>query len=135
RIMTRDDIEITLPNSLIANSKIINESGGYAENERIRITVSVAYGSDIDKIRAILMEISQDSKNVCKNPKPRLRFRSFGDSGLILQLLFWIDKPADRGRITDEINSAIYKRFMEEKIEIPYPQRTIHIKNTTSLTS
>ena len=134
RIMTRDDIEITLPNSLIANSKIINESGGYAENERIRITVSVAYGSDIDKIRAILMEISQDSKNVCKNPKPRLRFRSFGDSGLILQLLFWIDKPADRGRITDEINSAIYKRFMEEKIEIPYPQRTIHIKNTTSLT-
>jgi len=128
RIMTRDDIEITLPNSLIANSKIINESGGHAENERIRITISVTYGSDIDKIRAILMEISHASENICKSPKPRLRFRSFGDSGLILQLLFWIDKPADRGRITDEINSAIYKRFMKDKIEIPYPQRTIHIK-------
>ena len=135
RIMTRDDIEITLPNSLIANSKIINESGGHAENERVRITVSIAYGSDIDKVRSLLMDISQSSKNVCKNPIPRVRFRSFGDSGLIFQLLFWIDKPADRGRITDEINSVIYKRFMEEKIEIPFPQRTIHIKNSASLTS
>ena len=115
-------------------AKIINESGGPAENERVRITVSVAYGSDIDKVRNLLMDISQTSESVCDNPVPRVRFRSFGDSGLILQLLFWIDKPADRGRITDEINSAIYKRFMEEKIEIPYPQRTIHIKNTTSLT-
>ena len=135
RIMTRDDIEITLPNSLIANSKIINESGGHTENERIRITVSVAYGSDIDKVRTLLMDISQASENVCENPIPRVRFRSFGDSGLIFQVLFWIDKPADRGRITDEINSVIYKRFMKEDIEIPYPQRTIHIKNPASLIS
>ena len=53
----------------------------------------------------------------------------------MFQLLFWIDKPADRGRITDEINSMIYKEFMEKNIEIPYPQRTIHIKNSDSLTS
>ena len=135
RIMTRDDIEITLPNSLIANSKIINESGGHVENERVRITVSVAYGSDIDKVRSLLMDIAQSSENVCKNPTPRVRFRSFGESGLIFQLLFWIEKPEARGRITDEVNSVIYKRFMEENIEIPYPQRTIHIKNSASLVS
>ena len=135
RIMTRDDIEITLPNSLIANSKIINESGGNEENERVRITITVAYGSDIDKVRNHLMDISQASDSVCKNPVPRVRFRSFGDSGLIFQLLFWIEKPADRGRIIDEISSVIYKCFMEEGIEIPYPQRTIHIKNPASLTS
>ena len=135
RIMTRDDIEITLPNSLIANSKIINESGGHSENERVRITVSVAYGSDIDKVRTLLMAIAQASKNVCKNPIPRVRLRSFGESGLIFQLLFWIEKPSARGRITDEINSIIYKKFMEENIEIPYPQRTIHIKNSASLSS
>ena len=135
RIMTRDDIEITLPNSLIANSKIINESGGHIENERIRITVSVAYGSDIDRVRDLLMDVSHSNENVCKDPIPRVRFRSFGDSGIIFQLLFWIEKPADRGRITDEINSAIYKQFIEENIEIPYPQRTIHIKNPASLTS
>jgi small-conductance mechanosensitive channel len=131
--MTRDDIEITLPNSLIANSKIINESGGPQENERVRINISVAYGSDIDQVRSLLTEISIDSESVCNNPVPRVRFRSFGDSGLIFQLLFWIEKPEDRGRIVDEINSTIYKRFMDENIEIPYPQRTLHVKTSDSL--
>ena len=130
RIMTRDDIEITLPNSLIANSKIINESGGPRENERIRIAISVAYGSDIDLVRALLIKISQASENVCSKPEPRVRFRRFGDSGLMFQLLFWIEKPADRGYIIDEINSKIYKCFKEEGIEIPYPQHTVHLTNS-----
>ena len=133
RIMTRDDIEITLPNSLIANSKIINESGGPKENERVRIPISVAYGSDIDQVRSLLTEISKVSESVCENPAPRVRFRSFGDSGLIFQLLLWIEKPEDRGRIVDEINSTIYKRFMDENIEIPYPQRTLHVRTSDSL--
>ena len=127
RIMTRDDIEITIPNSLIANSKIVNESGGKVENERVRIDISVAYGSDIDKVREILLGISNTSENVCENPDPRVRFRNFGDSGLMFQLLFWIEKPKDRGRIVDEINTNIYKIFNEENIVIPYPQRDIHV--------
>jgi len=130
RIMTRDDIEITLPNSLIANSKIINESGGPKEKNRVRITINVAYGSDIDQIRSVLEDIAKNSTNVCKSPNPRVRFRTFGDSGLTFQLLFWIEKPEDRGRITDELNTVIYKQFAKEKIEIPYPQRTIHIKSS-----
>ena len=134
RIMTRDDIEITLPNSLIANSKIINESGGPKEKERVRITLSVAYGSDIDQVRSILMDIAQNNENVCKKPESRMRFRTFGDSGLNIQLLFWIEKPEDKGRITDELNTAIYKRFNKDRIEIPFPQRTLHIKSPDSLT-
>ena len=134
RIMTRDDIEITLPNSLIANSKIVNESGGPLERERVRITLSVAYGSDIDQVRSILMDIAQNNENVCTKPEPRMRFRTFGDSGLNIQLLFWIEKPEDKGRITDELNTAIYKRFNKDRIEIPFPQRTLHIKSPDSLT-
>ena len=134
RIMTRDDIEITLPNSLIANSKIINESGGPKEKERVRITLSVAYGSDIDQVRSILMDIAQNNENVCNKPEPRMRFRTFGDSGINIKLLFWIEKPEDRGRITDELNTAIYKRFNKDRIEIPFPQRTLHIKSPDSLT-
>ena len=130
RIMTRDDIEITLPNSLIANSKIINESGGPKENERVRITISVAYGSDIDQVRTILEDIAKSSDNVLQNPHPRVRFRTFGDSGIIFQLLFWIAKPEDRGKITDELNTTIYKQFEKDKIEIPFPQRTIHLKSS-----
>ena len=133
RIMTRDDIEITLPNSLIANSKIINESGGQSERERVRINISASYGTNLNKIRELLVNIAKSNNDVCTNPVPRLRFRSFGESGLMFQLLFWIEKPADRGRITDEINSNIYEKFIEKKIEIPYPQRTIHIKNSKNL--
>ena len=135
RIQTRDDIEITIPNSVIANSKIINESGGGAEKERLRINISVAYGTDIDKVREILVELSKSSENICKAPDPRVRFRSFGDSGLMFQLLFWIEKPKDRGRIIDEINSKIYKQFNAANIEIPFPQRTIHMQTSDIIKS
>tara|TARA_S200000501_G_scaffold214045_1_gene200987 strand:- start:3352 stop:4284 length:933 start_codon:yes stop_codon:yes gene_type:complete len=130
RIMTRDDIEITIPNSVIANSKIINESGGPEEMERVRVNVSVAYGSDIEKVRTILMDIAQSNEQVCNDPLPRVRFREFGDSALIFQLLFWIEKPEMRGRVVDSVNSVIYNRFIDHNIEIPFPQRTIHIKKT-----
>ena len=129
RIMTRDDIEITIPNSVIANAKIVNESGGPHERERIRITISVAYGSEIDKVRSLLMEIAHECENICNDPAPRVRFRQFGDYGLVFQLLFWIEKPEMRGRVTDEVNEQIYWKFAEGKIEIPYPHQVVQLKN------
>ena len=130
RIQTRDDIEITIPNSVIANSKIINESGGPYEKERIRITVDVAYGTDLDVVKTILSSIAEKSDNVCSEPLPRVRFREFGESGLRFQLLGWIEKPEFRGRVIDELSTEIYNTFNKENIEIPFPQRTIHIKKT-----
>ena len=130
RIQTRDDIEITIPNSVIANSKIINESGGPYEKERIRITVDVAYGTDLDVVKTILSSIAEKSDSVCSNPTPRVRFREFGESGLRFQLLAWIEKPEFRGRVIDELSTNIYNTFNKENIEIPFPQRTIHIKKT-----
>lgn len=132
RILTRDAVEITIPNSLIATSKIINESGGYSEQERIRITIDVAYGTKIKDAKHIMHQIALDSNNVCKNPEPVVRFRTFGESGLRLQLLAWIDKPELRGRVIDELSTLIYDSFNREKIEIPFPQRTVHIKKTDS---
>ena len=130
RILTRDAVEITIPNSVIATSKIINESGGYSEQERIRITIGVAYGTEIEKAKEIMYNIAVDSKNVCNDPNPRVRFRTFGESGLNLQLLAWIDKPEKRGLVIDELSTKIYNAFNKEKIEIPFPQRTVHIKKT-----
>ncbi len=129
RIMTRDDIEITVPNSIIANSKIINESGGPNEHERIRINVTISYNSDIEKVKLLLLDIAKNSTNVCNLPEPRVRFREFQDSSLLVQLLCWIQEPAKRGMVVDELNTDIYKRFNSEGVEFPYPQRTIHIKN------
>ena len=130
RILTRDDIEITIPNSVIATSKIINESGGPHERERVRITLDVAYGSDIEKVKGIMLKIALDSDKVCSSPDPRVRFRKFGESGLNIQLLAWIEKPEQRGLVIDELSVAIYNKFNEENINIPFPQRTVHIKKT-----
>ena len=134
RIMTRDDIEITLPNSVIASSKIVNESGGPDEIERIRITLSVSYGSDIDEVKELLISIVKNNSNVMDDPEPRVRFREFVDSGLKLQLLFWISKPEKRGRTVDQVNTDIYKKFAERNILIPYPtMKVILPKQETGL--
>ena len=129
RIMTRDDIEISIPNYVIANSKIINESGGPYEKERVRVNISAAYGSDIDLVREVLMQIATSLDDICEDPSPRVRFREFGDSALLFQLLFWIEKPEMRGRVVDSVNGDIYKQFINNKIEIPFPQRVIHTKD------
>ena len=128
RVLTTDDIEITIPNAVIANTKITNESGGPYEKHRVNAIVGVAYGSDIDQVREILFRIAENNKIVCDHPEPKVRFRAFGDSSLDFQLLCWIENPASRGQTIDELNTAIYKEFNKQKIEIPFPQRDIHIK-------
>ena len=123
RFMTRDDIEITIPNSVIAAAKIINESGGSGveDIERLRISLQVAYGSDVDQVKDILQSIAINNKDVLDNPDPRVRFREFADSGIRLELLFWIFKPETRGRIVDTVNTEIYKQFKQNGVTIPYP--------------
>jgi len=128
RLLTRDDIEVTVPNSIMGNTKIRNESGGPAEKHRIRIAVGVAYGSDIDKVREILMNIALADEDICSDPEPRVRFRAFGASSLDFELLCWIDQPILRGRMIDNLNCQVYKRFIEEQIEIPYSKHDLYIK-------
>ncbi len=126
RIKTRDDILITIPNSIIANSKIINESAPIP-NFRVRVHVSVAYGTNIDLVEKTLLEIASKNENILPEPNPRVRFREFGDSALNFELLCWAKEPALRGLTVHELNSAIYKKFNEIGITIPFPQRDIHI--------
>ena len=132
RLLTRDDVEVTVPNSVMGNTKIINESGGPHEKFRIRIAVGVAYGSDIDLVRKILMSIALANDGLCEDPEPRVRFRTFGASSLDFELLGWIDQPVLRGRVIDSLNCEIYKRFIEEKIEIPYSKHDLYIKQMPS---
>jgi small-conductance mechanosensitive channel len=127
RIKTRDDILITIPNSIIANVKIINESAPIP-NFRIRIPISVAYGTDIDKVEEILLDIAKNNDNVLGTPEPRVRFRSFGDSALNFELLCWAKEPAIRGRTIHEINKEVYNKFKEANITIPFPHRTIYLR-------
>ncbi len=127
RILTRDDVEITIPNAIMGNSKIINETGGRNSKMRIRIKISVAYGSDVDKVRSILMNTATAHEDIVDLPEPRVRFRTFGDSGLHFELLCWITQPVLRGRVSDSLNEAVYNAFMASGIEIPYPKRDIFV--------
>jgi small-conductance mechanosensitive channel len=128
RILTRDDIEITIPNGIIGNSKIINEAGGPSEKHRVRIAVGAAYGSDIDHVIATLDKVATDHDEVCTNPAPRVRFRQFGESSLDFELLCWIDRPVDRGRLRHELGVNVYKAFAAAGVEIPFPQRDLHVR-------
>jgi small-conductance mechanosensitive channel len=128
RLITRDDIEITIPNAVIATAKVVNETGGRWPRERIRVQVGVAYGTDIDRAKAVLLGAGGSSEHVCPDPEPRVRFRSFGECGLDLELLCWIDIPERRGLVLDDLNTRVYKALAEAGIEIPYPKRDVYIK-------
>lgn len=128
RILTRDDVEITVPNGIIGNGKIINEAGGPSKQHRIRVAVGVAYGSDIDQVIDVLQKVAKDNADIVANPEPRVRFRTFGDSSLDFELLGWIARPVDRGRVIHELNCAVYKALNENNIAIPFPQRDLHVR-------
>ena len=126
RILTRDDIQIVLPNSVIANGLIVNESGPVTKR-RLRIKVGVSYASDVDKVEAVLLRVALGNELVSKLPEPRARFRAFGDSSLDYELLCWVDDPELKGLVTHELNTAVFKAFKAESIEIPFPQRDLHM--------
>ncbi|MBI2822902.1 MAG: mechanosensitive ion channel family protein [Acidobacteria bacterium] len=133
RILTRDDIEITIPNSTIANTKIVNESGGPWIAHRLRIPVGVAYGSDVDRVRRVLEEVAGANEHICREPVPRVRFRGFGDSSLNFELLCWIENASTRGLAQDSLNTAVYKALVKAEIEIPFPKRDVYIRQMPEL--
>ncbi len=132
RLLTRDDVEITVPNSVMGNAKITNEAGGPNPKHRIRVKVGVAYGSDIDQVREVLEKIATDNQQVCKHPEPRVRFRNFGNSSLDFELLCWVDMPVLRGQVLDKLYTQVYKEFMKLGIEIPYSKHDVYIKSMPS---
>lgn len=128
RILTRDDVEITIPNAVIGNSKIVTETGGPDITQRLRVSVDAAYGSDIDQVREVLLRCPAGVPFVATNPAPGVHFREFGASGLTFDLLVWLEDPARREVVLDALHCAIYKNFDSAGIEIPYNKLDVYIK-------
>ena len=126
RLLTRDDVQISIPNSLMTNTKVINESAP-RPLFRVRIKVGIAYGTDVDKVEEVLLSVASHNNLVAFAPEPRVRFRNFGDSSLDFELLCWARRPEDRGRLIHGLNHQIYKAFDVAGIQIPFPQRDIHL--------
>lgn len=127
RLLTRSDVEITIPNSVIASGRITNQSSGPSRKMRVKLPVQVAYGSDIDQLREILLEIAKSEDLVQSHPVPNVRFRAMADSGLNFELMFWVEDPSLRGRTIDAVYTAVYKRLTKAGIEIPYPKRDVYL--------
>jgi MscS family membrane protein len=128
KIQTRDDVMITIPNGIMANSKIINESAPQPRF-RIRLDIGVAYGTDLDMVEALLLQVADENNQVVKQPAPRVRLRTFGDSAVNFQLLLWIRDPREKGRQTHLLLKEVYRFFNENDISIPFPQRDVYIRD------
>ena len=128
RLLTLDDIEIVVPNSVIGNAQIVNESGGPYEKARVSVTVECAYGSDVDLVREVMLQCAEGAPHVVHDHTPMVRFSAFGGSGLVHELLVWIERPRYREIVTDDLNRRIYKAFAKNGIEIPYSKHDVFIK-------
>lgn len=126
RILTRDDVLVTVPNNILANSRIINETAPYPRY-RLKIQVGVAYGSDLDQVETILLRIASDSSTILTKPSPRVRVRALADSAVNFELLIWVTDPRERGLRTHEFLKAIHAEFNREGISIPFPQVDVHL--------
>jgi MscS family membrane protein len=128
RILTQDLVEITVPNSVIAKSQIINEAGGPQVRQRSKVCVGVAYGVDIQMVNDVLLRAVEGVPGILKAPTPEVRFASFGDSSLDFELLVWVESPDVRERALSDIRKRVYNLLRESQIEIPFPKRDLYIK-------
>ncbi len=127
-VRTNDNIDIIIPNSSFTSFNVINWSHG-DHKVRFRLPVPVAYGSDVRLVERILLEVADENENVLQEPSPRVIFKAFGDSALEFELRIWTSRMLHRrGVLFGQLNFAIYEKFREHQIRIPFPQRDLHLK-------
>lgn len=127
-VTTLDESEIIVPNSLLVSEMVTNWSLT-SPLCRISVPVGVAYGSDVPLVLRILVEAGEESTSVLSDPAPSPLFKGFGDSSLDFELRVWISDVRDRLRVRSEICQFIDRRFREEGVEIPFPQRDLHLRS------
>lgn len=129
-IRSVDNISIIVPNSEFISGTVINWSHGDPKL-RVNINVGVSYSSNLELVLRSLYEVAEENKDVLKDPKPVVHFNEFGDSSWSLTLRVWVADPKKHLTVKSEINVAIVKKFRENNIEIPFPQRDLHVRSGT----
>ena len=128
-VVTNDNISVIVPNSDFINKRVINWSHN---NNLVRLNfpVGVSYKEDPQKIRRLLTEVVKDNPGVLSSPEPYILFEAFGDSSLNFTMLLWTSEFTYRPNILkSELYYAIFAKFKEHNVEIPFPQRDIHLKS------
>lgn len=128
-VNTNDNITIIIPNSEFISQKVINWSHN-DRKVRFRIPVGVSYNEDPDKVRDVLLKIARDHTGVIQYPAPMVTFDEFADSSLNFSLLVWTSDYINRPRIfKSELYFEIFRQFKKYQIEIPFPQRDLHLRS------
>lgn len=130
KIKTLDNQLLIIPNSDLCNTMLTNHAFPDCRVKG-RINIGVAYGSDVEQVKAILTETAGDVEDVLADPAPEAYFVSFGDSALNMALFFWVEEYGTLFNVTDKINSLIIRKFSENAIEIPFPTRTVKMLKGT----
>ena len=123
-LLTRDEVTVTVPNAVLNASTVTNESAPQ-RRRRIRVPIGVASGTDVDAFEALAVEVSAAEPPVLDSPKPRARFRSFGDSALRYEPLCRVSGPTRRRRAQHRLNRALYVVLGEADVEVSYPKRDV----------
>ena len=128
--LTRDDIMVIIPNSVITTNKVINWSH-QSKKTRFRINVGVAYGSDVDLVIRVLEESALEHPDIMDKEQINARLVDFGTSSLNFQLLFYSDNAFRVEKVKADIRKIINRKFIENGIVIPFTQLDIHMKETS----
>ena len=136
RLVTTDNVEIIVPNGIMANTRVINETGGPMRPRRVHIPIGVAYGVELAHVRKVLSDAVATVPGILVGPPgapPAVVVKGFGDSSIDLAVLAWIAEPRDLLPMHDVVNTAIYEALTEAGIEIPFPKRdvTLYASATT----
>jgi small-conductance mechanosensitive channel len=133
-IRTNDDIHLIVPNSRFITETVVNRSFG-SPRIRCRIPIGVSYDAAPRSVEKALLEAAARCEGVLAEPAPVVRFRGFGESSLDFELLCWTDSMLHRpGAFVSRLNFLVHERLTESEIEIPFPQRDVHIRSVSGLT-
>jgi len=128
-VRTNDNVVIIVPNSQFIENRVINWT---ANDRRVRFSVpfGVSYGSHPEQVRDVVLAVALEHADVMKNPGPDVIFTGFGDSSLNFDLRVWTESGVQNPRVlASDLYFAIFRAFREHKIEIPFPQRDLHLKS------
>ena len=127
-VHTRDDVAIIVPNSQFISEQVTNESFT-GSRARHHLPIGVAYGADVELVEKILKEVAEAHSKVLKDPTPNVLFVEFGSSSLDFDLMVWVEDLWKFEEILSDLRFAIVKKFNEHNIEIPFPQRDLHLRS------
>ncbi len=131
-VRTLDNVFVIVPNQKFIENNIVNWSYRDAKC-RVHIPVGVAYGTDTTLVTEALLAAARRHPRVLGQPTPKVWFKEFGDSSLNFELLVWVDDPPSIPQFTSDLNFSIENELNIRDINIPFPQRDLHIKNPQDL--